>query len=171
MRAYASKSKKKFGSNEVSCLTFVRWQSRFVGIFPVLDFADGRLDAAHYSDWVPFRWDPTTDVAVSIVWKHDDVAKTGKVLWKLTYIGVEDGEDPSGAGVTIAQLSAGNHPQDQQITTTFTAKMLAANLANHDSLGLKIWRDGTDGADTLTEAARLIEVHIHFIQNKLGGAT
>lgn len=143
----------------------------FVGIFPVLDFADAKQDAAHYSTQVPYRWDNTTDIAVSIMWKHDTVAKTGKVLWKLTYIGIEDGEDPAGAGVTIAQLSAGNHPQDQQITTLFVPKMLAANLANHDSLGLKVWRDGTDGTDTLTEAARLIEVHIHFIENKLGQPT
>jgi len=144
----------------------------FEGTFPVLNFQDARQDTAHYSTWVPYRWDPTEDMEVAVVWKHDTGAKTGKVLWGLVYLAVKDGEDPAGAGeTTISQLSAGNHPADQQITTTFTTKMLAANLANHDSLGLVLSRDGIDATDTLTEDARMIEVHIHFVENKLGEPT
>ena len=140
----------------------------FENIYPTLLFADGRDDAAHYGTWVPYRWDNTTDMTVAIHWRHDTVAKTGKVLWNLNYIGATEGEDPAGAGTLISQLSAGNHPQDEIIVTTFGTNILAANLERMDDLGLKLWRNGDDGTDLLTEGAELITMHIHFTMNQLG---
>ena len=140
----------------------------FENIYPTLTFADGRDDAAHYGTWVPYRWDDTTDMTVAIHWRHDTVAKTGKVLWNLNYIGAKEGEHPVGAGTLISELSAGNHPQDEILVTTFGTNMLAVNLERMDDLGLKVWRNGDDGTDLLTEGAELIAVHIHFTMNQLG---
>ena len=137
-------------------------------IFPTLAFGDGSDDQAHYATWVPFRWDDTTDMTLMIHWQHDTLIKTGKVLWNLTYFGVSAGEDPAGAGTTISQLSAGNHLASSLIETEFTTKILASNLSRMDDLGLLIWRNGDDGTDTLTEAAELVAVHIHYIENQLG---
>ena len=140
----------------------------FENLFPTLIFATGADDAAHYSTWVPWRWDNTTDMTVKVFWRHDNVAQTGKVLWTLTYLGCVAGEDPSGVGTTISILTDGNHPQDQVIETTFVTKMLAANLARHDILALKFWRDGAASADTLGEGAEMISVHIEFTLNRIG---
>lgn len=141
----------------------------YENIFPTLIFGDGNEDDAHYSTYVPYQWDNTTNMEVYVHWQHDDDAKTGKVLWKLDYIGVKEGEDPAGAGATLSQLSAGGHPQDELIETVFSTKILAANLERDDDLGLRIWRDGDDGADDLTEGAELITLHIHYVKNRLGG--
>lgn len=140
----------------------------YENIFATLTFADAQDDEAHYTTWVPYRWDNTTDMTIDVRWQHDTVAKTGKVLWNLNYIGVKEGEDPAGAGTLISQLSAGNHAQDALIVTVFGTKMLAANLERHDDLGLKLWRDGDDGTDDLTEGAELVAVHIHYTMNRLG---
>lgn len=137
-------------------------------IFPTLIFADGQDDEAHYTTWVPFRWDSSTDMEVHVHWQHDDAEQDGKVLWKLNYIGVAIGEDPAGSGTLISQLSAGSHGQDELIDTIFATKILAANLEAEDDFGLKLWRDGNDGTDTLTDGAELIAMHIHFTMNELG---
>lgn len=140
----------------------------YENLFATLTFADGADDAGHYTAWVPERWDDTEDMTVYIHWQHDTVAKIGSVLWNLNYIGIKDGEDPAGGGTLISQLSAGNHPQDELIYTQFTTKILAANLERGDDLGLKLWRNGDDLTDDLTEGAELVSVHIHYIMNQMG---
>lgn len=142
----------------------------FENHFPTLLFADGRDDAAHYGTWVPSRWDDTTDMTLYVHWKMDDDTKVGNVLWNLNYIGAKEGENPAGGGTLISQLSAGNHPQDEIIVTEFATKMLAANLERADDLGLKIWRNGDDGNDDLTENAELVAIHIHYTMNQFGEA-
>lgn len=140
----------------------------FDGIFPTLDFATGSDDAAHYETWIPERWDNTTDMMVMLDWKHDTGAQTGKVLWKFVYLCAEPGDDPSAAGTEIVVLTAGNHAADVILRATFTTRILAANLVRMGNIGLKVWRNGNDVTDTLGEAARLINVHVHFTENRLG---
>jgi len=140
----------------------------YENIFPTLLFADGVDDEAHYATHVPYQWDDTTDMTVSVHWQQDDDTDDGNVLWNLNYIGAKEGEDPASAGTLISQLSAGNHPQDEILVTTFATKMLAANLERMDDLGLKLWRNGDDGTDDLTEDAELISVHIRYTMNQLG---
>lgn len=142
----------------------------YENIFPTLIFGDGSDDDAHYATWIPFQWDNTANMEVYIHWQHDDDTKTGSVLWNLDYIGVKEGEDPAGAGTTISQLSAGDHPQDELIRTVFSTKILATNLERDDDLGLRIWRNGDDATDDLTEGAELITVHIHYSINQFGEA-
>ena len=142
--------------------------STYENIFPTISFNTGQDDEAHYVALVPYEWDDTTDMVVHIHWQMPNNADNGNVFWKLKYIGVKEGEDPAGAGTEITQLSVGNHPQDEIIDTVFITKMLAANLARVDNLGLKLWRHGTDGSDDCGEDAELIAMHIHYTINQLG---
>lgn len=142
----------------------------FSGIFPHLSFADGADEEAHYQVIVPYRWDTATDIEVIVDWYYTGAQDNGKVLWNMDYLGRKAGESPVAAPVTISKLTAGNHTTGQMVRSVFTAKMLAANLEVHDILGLKIWRNGDDGSDTLAKAAILLGVHIQLTQNKLGKA-
>lgn len=145
--------------------------SGWIGLYPTLDFANGRDDAAHYVVHVPYRRDATTNMTVKIRWMHDTGADVGTVLWKCTYLSSGCGDDPTGAGTEISVLTAGNHAADEIICSTMTTDILAANLTVMDDLALKIWRNDSAGGDTLAEDARLISIHVHFIQNKIGQPT
>lgn len=145
--------------------------SGWIGLYPTLDFDNGRDDATHYVIHVPFRRDAATNMIVEIRWMHDTGADVGTVLWKCTYLSSSCGDDPTGAGTEISILTAGNHAADEVICSTMTTDIIAANLTPDDDLVLKIWRNDSAGGDTLAEAARLLSVHVHFIQNKLGQPT
>lgn len=140
----------------------------FEVLFPTLDFATGADDAAHYVLHVPYRRKALTNIHVELRWMHDNVAQVGKVLWKCTYLSVGCGDATNGAGVETSILTDGNHAQDEVLCDTLAPEILDANLTADDDLALKIWRNGSDITDTLGEAARLLSVHVHIIQDKLG---
>jgi len=133
-------------------------------------FQDGRSDTAYYTAYVPYRRAAGTDIGIEIRWLNDDVTKTGKVLWKCSYLSAGAGDDPFAAGTTISKLSAGNHAQDEELATTLDTGIESNKLTTGDELYLKIWRDGTDGTDTFANTAKLLAVHLHFIKDKLGKA-
>ena len=140
----------------------------FIILFPTLDFADGANDAAHYVIHVPYRRKAGANMVVHLNWAHDTVAKTGKVLWNLIYRSRGEGDNLDVGGITISVLTAGDHPQKTMIHSEFTTEILSANLTDNDDLALIIRRNGADLADTLTEAARLVSVHVHFTMDKFG---
>lgn len=137
-------------------------------LFPTLDFADGRDDEATMIIHVPFRRLAGSNIEIKLTWMHDTVAKVGKVLWKATYLSAGCGDASNAAGTTISVLTAGSHAQDTILCDSMTTGILSANLTADDDLVIKIWRDGNDATDTLTEAARLISVHVHFTMDKFG---
>ncbi|GAF79229.1 unnamed protein product, partial [marine sediment metagenome] len=131
-----------------------------IATFPYLSFDTGKDDAAHYSLFIPYRRAANTDVIIHVDWYHTDAGETGsgdKVEWNMTYLSVKPGEDPTAAGTNITQLSAGTHAINTFVRTVFTTKILAANIENHDIIGLKLWRDGTN--DTLGTPAIMLAVH------------
>ena len=138
----------------------------FTGVFVTLDFDNLTDDEAHYTLIVPSRWKTDTDIEFAVDWFYDGAPDAGTVCWGLEYKGIKAGEAVAGAGVTITKVSAGNHTSGQMVRTTFTAKILAANLEEHDTIGLRLYRDVS--ADTLATDARLLNAHFHFTQDKLG---
>jgi len=140
----------------------------FEGIFATLDFDKNTEESAYVTDVIPCRWDNTTDIEVVVGWLHD-TADNGAVVWGIEYLGIETGETIAGSTTTITQTSAGNHPENVLIRTTFTNKMLAENIDHGNAVGIRLFRQAGNLADTLDEDARVIEVHFHFTMNKLGG--
>ncbi|GAH44392.1 unnamed protein product, partial [marine sediment metagenome] len=57
------------------------------------------------------------------------------------------------------------------VKTVFTTKILGSNLAVDDILGVRLFRKAADGSDDLVGDARMIHLHLHFVQNRLGEAT
>lgn len=142
----------------------------FLATFVALDFAAGRDDEAHYDTWIPTRWGNATNMIAVVRWFHDTGADTGEVRWKLIYLSAGCGDDPTAAGTEIIQDSGGTHAADTIICTQFSTEIPAANLTRDDDLGLRLWRDSASDppALDLAEDARLISLHIHYIQNRHG---
>ncbi|GAH93802.1 unnamed protein product, partial [marine sediment metagenome] len=97
----------------------------FAGLYPTLDFADGRDDEAYYVIHVPFRRDATTNMTVELRWMHDTGADIGTVLWKCTYLSSGCGDDPTGTGTEIQVLTDGNHPADVIQCDSMTTDIIA----------------------------------------------
>jgi len=132
-----------------------------------LDFGAGTEESAYCNEHIPFRWDETTDIVIEVYWFHD-TADTGGVVWGIEYLSIADGEAVAGTTATIIQASGGNHPAGELQKTVFTSTLAAANLAHGDMLALRLFRDVGDAADTLGEDARVVNVNILFVQNRLG---
>lgn len=138
-----------------------------IGIFPVYSFDKSSDDIAYYSLIVPYKIETSSKITVSVDWCYIGANDVGTVHWKLTYINVATGELVDGVTTDIEQTSTGNHVSGNLIRT-----YLAGNIEGaiaHDILGLRLMRDTSE--DTLDTDAHMIQVHFHFIQDKLGEPT
>jgi len=145
----------------------------FDGVYAYLEFDNATDDDAHHTLIVPHRWDSTADVEFVVSWYYTGGNDAGTVCWALEYKAIKAGEVVTGAGTTIAKTSAGNHTSGQLVRTTFTTKILAANLEAGDDLGFRVFRDvdgGNDAGDSMATDARIIKTHMHYTMNKLGAA-
>jgi len=142
------------------------------GYFATVDFDDSSLEQVYYTLNVPSRWAVGTDIAITVIWMHDanapDAAKF--VRWGLDYRAVAVGEAVAGAVTTITQDQAAlDANQGLRIDTAFATGILGANLATHDQVGIRFYRDAPN--DDYVGDARLIGVHFVFTLDKLGEAT
>jgi len=139
----------------------------FEGLYYTLDFDASTEESVYAQEIIPFRWAVGTDMEVEINWFHD-TTDNGKVVWGVEYKAIKEGEAITGSGTTITQVSAGNHPADELISTTFEDKILGSNLEQGDLFAVRVFRDADNANDTLGEDARLLQVHFHFTIDKLG---
>lgn len=142
------------------------------GMFGTLDFDDAAMEQVYATLNIPYRWAVGTDIEAHAVWLIDaNAADAGKfVRWGIEYRAVAIGEAVAGATVSITEDQAGlNNIQGKRIDTVFGTKILGTNLATHDQLGLRAYRDATN--DDYPDDARLIGLHVIFTMDKLGKAT
>ncbi len=139
----------------------------FEGIFYTLDFDASTDKSAYAEEHVPFKWDGITDFNITIDWLHDS-ADAGKVVWAVEYLSISEGDTVASAGTTITQVSTGTHPENILIKTDFNVSILATNLSIDDDFAMRVFRDADHDGDTLNEDAKLLNMHIHYITNKLG---
>jgi len=140
------------------------------GVFPTLDYDKTTEESAYLSDYVPFRKDSVSDIAIDGITWCCDTETAGAVVWGVEYRSIETGEVVDGATTTITQAQTTNATAGNMNNCVFTTGILAANIASNDDIGIRIFRKAADGADTLDEDARLLGIHLHFITDKLGEA-
>jgi len=137
------------------------------GIFITLDFVHTAEKEAYSKGFVPYRWDSDTDLAVRIDWLCDADATGGDVVWGIEYIAIKDNEQVAGSTVTVTEAFTGAGAGLMQ-RSLFTTRILKANIASDDILGIRIFRDHDAGGDTLDQTARLLALHLHFKRDKMG---
>ena len=136
------------------------------GIIPYLSFANNQDNGAYYSIHVPHRRANGTGVKVAILWYYTGGDDANACEWNLTYIAVAEGEDPTGAGTALTEIPTIINSELTIGKTEFTIP--GGALTNNDTIGLYLWRDGSDD---LGKAARAIGAHITFTMDKLGLST
>ena len=139
----------------------------FTGVFPHLSFSQVVNQEAHFQIIIPHRWDPSMGIEICFDWFYTGVQDNGTVKWGLEYNAKEEGEDPTAGSTTITETTVGNHTTGLLVRTCIATKILAANLKAEDTMGMRIFRDQAN--DTLATGAILVGIHLHFIENKLGG--
>lgn len=138
------------------------------GMHHTLDFDKTTEQSVYYTMNIPYRQDILIDMEIHVLWLHDTNQANANIFARFgfEYRSVSESEAVAGASTTITQDSAGhNTDQGLLIDTCFTNKILAMNLATHDQLGIRFYRDV---ADDFAEDIRLIGIHIIFTMNKLG---
>jgi len=83
-------------------------------------------------------------------------------------LAIKDNEAVDGATASFVQAFTGAGAGLIQ-RSTFTIKLLKANLEYDDLLGIRIYRDHDHAGDTLDQTVRFLALHLHFIRNKIGG--
>lgn len=148
-------------------------QMKFVGgsegqsdTFHYLNFRNDQDDEAYFTTRVPYRRVTDGNLTVMLRWYYTGGNDNNSCEWNLTYHAAAAGDDPTSAGTALTEITTAIATDDTIGVTEFT---IPGNvLEADDSLGIKLWRDGSDA---LTADARLIDVHIHFLKDKLGKAT
>lgn len=136
------------------------------GAIAYANFRNAQDDEVYFTSRVPYRRAAGADLSITLRWYYTGGNDNADCEWNLTYNAVKAGEDPTAAGTALAEQAIAIATDDTIGEVTFTIP--SADLEADDSMGIKIWRDGSDA---LTADARLIDVHIHFIKDKLGLAT
>jgi len=148
-------------------------ENDLVGIIPVLKFDAGVTDEqAYYSDIVPFKMLAGSAIVASVDWCYEGGADAGTVVWGIEFINVATGEAVAGGTTTITGKSAGTHTSGALVSTAIDDVANITGAVADDVLALRVFRDSSDGVnDTLAVDACLVQVHLHFIMDKLGEAT
>ena len=142
----------------------------FTGLFYTLDFDKTTDESAYVMDHIPFRKVAGGDIEVSIDWCWHGILLAYDVVWGIEYKAIKEGDTVTGAGTVITETGTaltGNVLE----RTTFTTKILGSALEADDNIAIRVFRSAEDPEDNLNVDAKLINVHFHFIQDKLGKAT
>lgn len=142
----------------------------FEGIFPTLDFDKATNESAYVPEHVPYRLAVGTKVVIMVDWLFD-AADAGVVVWGIKYRIITPGDTIAGATTDITKASAGGHTEGKLLRTTFVAEIDVSGANPDDNIGIQFFRDADNLADTLNQDARILNVHFHFIQDKLGEPT
>ena len=138
------------------------------GLYETQDFDDAIEQSLYYDVNIPYRWSAGTDITVHVLWLHDtNAADAGKfVRWGVEYRSCAEGEAWAGGDGSVTADQAGlNANQGLRINTDIPV-IPAADLAIHDQLGFRFYRDATN--DDYVGDARLVEVHLEFVMERLG---
>ena len=142
--------------------------------FPTLDFDDGVDEEVFFKFKVPRKYDFSTDMGLHLSFFVDTapVAAAG-VAWAVEWKPVATGETFSfaagtGTIVDVCAVTTGT-PANDKVLISCEGITGGANLMEAgDLLMMRLYRDVSDAGDTFVGDARIAEVHVHFIQNKLG---
>ena len=140
-----------------------------IGNFSVLQF-DGNtiLDEVFAKFHVPEDYESGTDMSLHIHWSPTDT-NTGGVIWNIKYASIEPEFDEllSSVGTSLSVRDLAQETADELLESD-AMTIVAANITADDCMGIKIWRDPTDGDDTYESPASLIEIGIDYTARQSG---
>lgn len=140
--------------------------------FPTLDFDDNNEEETFADFFGPLDWDPLSDAEFHLGFFIDTAPATAaNVVFGLEYVSITSDGIFAFTGTTIVTttvpITTGTPANDKKIHTAFLT-VPVAGLIEEGILLIRFFRDATNVADTYTGDARLFDLHIDYIANKLG---
>jgi len=138
----------------------------FVGSISVYLFTVGNDDEVYLTLQIPHSYTEGTDIYPHLHWAPIST-NTGNVLWKMEYQWKNIGQAFTGATTTIQALDAGNGTLGEDQVAAFPS-ISGSGMQISSMLTARLYRNGSDGTDTYTTSAALLEFDLHFEVNTMG---
>jgi len=135
------------------------------GVYWTIDFSNDREESVYYTLIVPYRMELGSDIGVTICWLHD-TNDVGAVTWGVEYRFTDCNDVVDGATAIITKTDGANTIAGRLVCSAFDGELL--NGDPETLIGVRVFRDHDSQKDTLGEDARLVEVHFHFVRDRLG---
>jgi len=135
-----------------------------------LDFDAAAAENAQFAIRMPKSWDEGT-VTFAAVWSHATTTVNFGAVWGLRAMARSDNEamdTAMGTGVTVTDT--GGTTSNGYITAESAAITIGSTPTELDLVVFEVYRDATNGADTMAIDARLHGVHVYFATNAVNDA-
>jgi hypothetical protein len=127
-----------------------------------LDFDASAIEYAQFSIRMPKSWDEST-VTYMIAWCHPSTATNFGVVWGLQGVALSDAEALDTAfGTAVTVTDTGGSTATRYATAESSAVTIGSSPAAEDLVYFQLYRDATNGSDTLAVDAQLLGVSIFY---------
>lgn len=139
-----------------------------VGNFSVLQFTGvgATVEQVFFEFHIPVDMDLTENLSVHIHWAPSTAA-AGNVKWQLDWVAINSGELLT-AGVTSTSVVDATTSTQDELQESDDMTIASASLSAEDVIGIRIYRDPADVADTYAADASLVFVEFEYVSDKLG---
>lgn len=125
-----------------------------------LDFDPGTIEYAQFAIPMPKKWNAGT-VTARFRWSHAATTTNFGVVWGIQAVAVGD-DDTIAASYGTAQTvtDTGGTTNDLYISAETSAITVAGSPAKGDTVYFRVYRDATNGSDSMAIDARLMSVDV-----------
>ena len=117
---------------------------------------------AQFSTQMPKSWDGGTIVS-QFIWTHPATTTNFGVTWGIEAVAFADGDALDTAFGTAQEVSdTGGTTDDCYISAETSAMTVAGSPGSEEFVVFQVYRDPTDGSDTMAVDAKLLGVKIHY---------
>jgi hypothetical protein len=130
-----------------------------------LDFDPSSIEYAGFTIPMPKSWNEGT-VTAQFIWSHSSTSTNFGVTWGIQGLARSDDDALDTAfGTAVTVSDTGGTTNDEYITSETSAMTIGGTPAEGDVVHFRVYRDPTDGSDTMAVDARLHAVRIFFTTN------
>lgn len=127
-----------------------------------LDFDATTAEYAQFSIPMPKKWDEGT-ITAKFIWSHAATTTNFGVVWGLQAVAMSNDDAIAAAFGTAQEVAdTGGTTNDLYITGATAAITIAGSPAAEDVVFFRVYRDPTDGSDTMAIDARLHAVVLYI---------
>jgi hypothetical protein len=135
-----------------------------------LDFDAAAIEYAQFSISMPKGWNEGT-VTAEFIWSHAETTTNFGVVWGIQGVAVSNDDALDVAfGTAVTVTDTGGTTNDIYRSSATSAMTIAGTPSERDTVIFQVYRDATDGSDTMTIDARLHGVALFYTTTSLNDA-
>lgn len=130
-----------------------------------MDFDAATIQYAQFSWKMPKSWDRGT-IRAAFTWEHGSTTTNFGVVWGLQAVAMGDGDAHDAAfGTAQTVTDTGGTTSTVYISPTTSAITVAGSPASEDVVQFQVYREASNGSDTLAVNAKLTWVTLYYTTN------